>query len=53
MEGDIDLRLLRKILVQESVGHLLEELVWREELAYNAEILVNKDSCGREFYKDI
>ncbi len=41
------------ILVQESVGHLLEELGWRVELAYHTEVLGDNGSFGRKSYKDI
>ena len=42
------------ILVQESAGHLLEdELGWRVEFAYNAEVLGESGSFGRKSYKDI
>ncbi|NBJ92920.1 type I restriction endonuclease subunit R [Parablautia muri] len=42
------------ILVQESAGNFLkEELGWRVELAYNAEILGDNGSFGRKSYKDI
>ncbi len=41
------------ILVQESVGHLLEELGWRVELAYYTEVLGDNGSFGRKSYKDI
>ena len=41
------------ILVQESAGHLLEELGWRVEFAYNTEVLGENGSFGRKSYKDI
>ncbi len=41
------------ILVQESAGHLLEELGWRVELAYHTEVLGDNGSFGRKSYKDI
>lgn len=41
------------ILVQESAGHLLEELGWRVEFAYNKEALGEDGSFGRKTYKDI
>lgn len=41
------------ILVQESAGHLFEELGWKVEFAYNKEILGENGSFGRKSYKDI
>lgn len=41
------------ILVQESAGHLLEELGWRVEFAYNTEVLGENGSFGRKSHKDI
>lgn len=41
------------ILVQESAGHLLEELGWRVEFAYNTEMLGESGSFGRKTYRDI
>ncbi|MBD5358297.1 MAG: type I restriction endonuclease subunit R [Bacteroides sp.] len=41
------------ILVQESAGHLLEDLGWRVEFAYNTEVLGENGSFGRKSYKDI
>lgn len=41
------------ILVQESAGHLLEELEWRVEFAYNTEVLGENGTFGRKSYKDI
>lgn len=42
------------ILVQESVGHLLEqELGWEVAYAYNTEKLGEKGTFGRKDYKDI
>lgn len=41
------------ILVQESAGHLLEELGWRVELAYHTEVLGDNGSFGRKSYRDI
>ena len=41
------------ILVQESAGHLFEELGWKVEFAYNKEVLGENGSFGRKSYKDI
>lgn len=41
------------ILVQESAGHLLEELGWRVEFAYNTEVLGENGTFGRKSHKDI
>lgn len=41
------------ILVQESAGHLFEELGWKVEFAYNKEVLGEDGSFGRKSYKDI
>lgn len=41
------------ILVQESAGHLLKDLGWRVEFAYNTEVLGENGSFGRKSYKDI
>lgn len=41
------------ILVQESAGHLLEELGWRVEFAYHTEVLGENGSFGRKSHKDI
>ncbi len=40
-------------LVQESAGHLLEELGWEVKLAYNYEILGKGGTFGRESYREI
>ncbi len=41
------------ILVQESAGHLLEELGWEVAFAYNSEVLGPSGSFGRGDYREI
>ena len=41
------------ILVQESAGHLFEELGWKVKFACNKEILGENGYFGRKAYKDI